>query len=173
MRVIFAAAPRTTRFAPCRSVFLENIMRAFLYIFVILYIAAMAEAFDFRREVYVHAPDGMGTGIYYTVDETFQITHYEHRRCGPEKLPSLRQRIMCHGVFATCDEWMTMAMRTDGVRGYQLFTDRGPVPVEENDEVHLAMALGLANACRDHVRVLFSNWLGANSIKLQSSAENE
>jgi hypothetical protein len=148
-------------------------MRAFLYIFVILYIAAMAEAFDFRREVYVHAPDGMGTGIYYTVDETFQITHYEHRRCGPEKLPSLRQRIMCHGVFATCDEWMTMAMRTDGVRGYQLFTDRGPVPVEENNEVHLAMALGLANACRDHVRVLFSNWLGANSIKLQSSAENE
>lgn len=135
---------------------------------LILCIAAAANAYDWRPEVYVRAPEGMGTGLFYTVEETFQIAHYEHRRCGPETLPHLRQNIMCHGVFVTCDEWMTMTMRTDGVRGYQLFTDHGPVLVEETDEVHLAMALGLSGACRDYVRVLYFKWLDAHTIKIHA-----
>lgn len=129
----------------------DGIMRWVWWI-VILCIAAVANAYDLRPEVYVRAPEGMGTGLFYTVEDAFKIAHYEHTRCGPETL-SPRQRILCHGVFATCNEWATMSVRTDGVRGYQLFTDHGPVLVEETNEVHLGMALGLSNACRMPVAI--------------------
>ena len=101
-----------------------------------------------RPEVYVHAPEGMGTGLFYQEHTLFEIIHREYTRCGPAALPAAATLIECHGAFATCAEWATMHMRTDGVWGYVLDLKAGPVYVNERDRTRTAMAIGLSNFCR-------------------------
>ncbi len=99
-----------------------------------------------RAEVYVHAPEGMGTGIFYQEHTPFKIIHREYTRCGPATLPFAATLIECHGVFATCSEWATM--RTDGNSGYTLVLSGGTVHIKATSWLHIIMTMGLSNFCR-------------------------